>query len=182
MLNLLPEEIKSRHKTRSKLYSVMVFYIVIGAVFILGPLALTTYNFVLGTEVADYQSKIEQVNTQIGRSKDISGKLAFLETRVAGSAQFQEQRSWDQYLIAIAAAVPTSITVTGIGLEQVTNPALPTMAVAGTTSDRREIILFRDKLMENKTFTNIAITSITETIVDVSKLFSFSITFGVASQ
>lgn len=181
MLNLLPEEIKSRHKTRSKLYSLTVVYIVIAAVFVLGPLAVTTYSLVLGTEVADYQSKIEQVNGQIGRSSDVSQKLAFLENRVASAATFQEQRQWSSLLSAIAQATPTNVVLTGIRLEAVTDAALPqTLTAAGTTSDRRAVLLFRDKLIEGKIFPTAAITSITETVIGNSKEFTFAVSLGLA--
>lgn len=179
MLNLLPEEVKSRHKTRSKLYSVVVAYIVVGAAFILGPVAVSTYNLILGSEADDYQSKIDQINNQIGRSSEISDKLAFLESRLTDGTQFQEQRQWENYLTAIAQSIPSDVTLTNLHLEKITDPKTPVMSVAGTTADRRAVLLFRDKLLEGKSFKNATITAINEAVVDNAKRFTFVISLGV---
>lgn len=174
MLNLLPPEIKSRHKVRSRLYSVTVFYIIITAIFVLGPIAAITYNFVQSSKVADIESEISQIKSQIGTSQDINNKLSFVESRIVGVTQFKEQRDWNDYLAAISSATPAPVIVTSISLEN-ESEAGPTFAVVGKSGDRRSIVLYRDKLLDNKLISQTTFTALTELIESGSKSFAFSL-------
>ena len=176
MLNLLPPEIKSRHKVRSRLFSVTVFYIIVAAVFVLGPIAAITYNFIQASQVADVESEINQIKSRIGQSKDINNKLSFVENRVTGASQFQEQRDWNEYLAVISSAIPAPVLVSTIRLEAKTDTEtsdVPTFTVSGTSGDRRSIILYRDKLLEDELINQTTFTTLTEVLVDGSKSFSF---------
>lgn len=174
MLNLLPPEIKSRHRTRSRLYSITVFYIIVAAIFVLGPIAAITYNFVQSSNVADIESEISQIKSQIGKSQDINNKLAFIENRVSGVTQFKEQKDWNDYLKAISSTIPSPVIVSSIKLESGPE-AGPTFTVIGNSGDRRSIILYRDKLLEDKTITQVTFTTLTEIIELGSKSFAFSL-------
>lgn len=179
MLNLLPPEIKSRHKVRSKLYSVAVIYIFIAAVFVLGPIALGTYNFVQSSQISDYDSQISQIKTQIGQSKGLNEKLSFLEDRSKSATTYQEQRAYTSYLSTIANSTPAPVLVTTIQLED-GNIATPVFIVKGTSADRRSIILFKDKISQATDVTGAVFDSLTETVEETTKTFAFSmkITFA----
>lgn len=173
MLNLLPPEIKSQHGVRSKLYTITVLYIVLAGIFVLGPIAVATFNFIQASQVSDYQSQISQIKSQIGQTKDINDKLAFIESRVSGADQFQEQRDWPDYLDIIAKATPPAIVITGLRLEDGAVDK-PIFAVTGRSTDRRSVILFKDKLALNEQITQAVFDSISETVVEDSKIFNFS--------
>lgn len=173
MLNLLPPEIKSRHKVRSKLYSLTVIYIFIAAVFVLGPIALGTYNFVQNSQISDYDSQIEQIKSQIGQSKGLNDKLSFLEDRSKSAGSYQEQRSYTTYLSAIASSTPAPVLVTTIQLEDGAI-ATPVFIVKGTSADRRSVILFKDKISQTTDVTSAAFDSLTEATEGTTKTFAFS--------
>ncbi|MEX0594720.1 MAG: PilN domain-containing protein [Patescibacteria group bacterium] len=174
MLNLIPPEIKQRHKTRSKLYSITVIYIVIAALFILGPIALATYQFVQNSQITDKLSEIDSINAQIGQSKDVSDKLAFIESRVSGATSYQEQRSWDGYLKTIASSTPTTVQLTSITLDD-GKIAAPMFKVAGKSSNRRSIVLFKDKLTTNELISAAVFENLSESSNESGKVFLFSL-------
>jgi len=173
MLNLLPPEIKSRHKVRSKLYSIAVIYIFIAAVFVLGPIALSTYNHAQSSQISDYDSQISQIKTQAGQSRDLNEKLSFLEDRSKSAAAHQEQRTYTSYLLTIANSTPAPVLVTTIQLED-GSAATPAFIVKGTSADRRSIILFKDKISQATDFTGAVFDSLTETVEETTKTFAFS--------
>jgi len=173
MLNLLPPEIKSRHKVRSKLYGVTVAYIFIAALFVLGPIALGTYNYIQNSQISDYDSQISQIKTQIGQSKGLNDKLSFLEDRAQSATQYQEQRSYTSYLSTIASSTPSPVLVTGVQLEDGT-VATPVFTVKGTSTDRRSIILFKDKISQSTDVTGAVFDALTEILEESGKSFSFS--------
>ena len=174
MLNLLPPEIKSRHKVRSRLYSITVFYIIIAAIFVLGPIATITYNFIQSSQVADIESEIAQIKSQIGKSNEINNKLSFIESRISAVSQFQEQKDWNDYLAVISSATPAPVLVSAIGLEPQTENS-PIITVSGKSGDRRSVILFRDKLMEDKFVSLATFTVLTELLDKGVKTFTFTL-------
>jgi len=172
MINLLPPEIKSRYKVRSKLYSISVAYIIIASIFILGPIALATYNFIQDSQIAGIDSQIEQLKAQIGKSKDINTQLAFVENRTNSAAQYQEQKDWPDYFDHISAALPAPVTLSNIAL---VSGQKTTFSVAGKSDDRRSIILYRDKLIDDEDIESAEFTNLKETIQQEVKVFDFSI-------
>lgn len=180
MLNLLPPEIKSRHKTRSRLYALTVAYIIIAAVFILGSVAGATYKLIQDSQVANYESEISQVKGQIGQHKDVSDKLAFLESRLNAAAQFQEKTSWSELINHIAAATPGPVILNSLRLESTAK--VPTFVLSGESADRRSAILFHDKLSADASIASVAFESLAESVTADSKIFTFTMRIAFKAQ
>lgn len=175
MLNLLPPEIKEQRITKSRLYSVVLGYIVIGAIIGLGLAGLATWNFLQQSQIATLESQIQQLSSQRRTKEALITKASFIEDRLKAAPTLQEKRKWEEILNEIAAATPTDTKLKTIRVATNQTGKSIDLTLGGTTSDRRSIVLFRDKLEEAATISKATILSLSETELNGVKSFTFSL-------
>jgi len=181
MLNLLPPEIKQRQRTKSLFYSLTSIYVIILVLLGLGVAGLTTWKFVLQTEISSKQSRVDQLSSQRQGKKEVIAQAAFIEDRMKVAKQFQESRQWETMLNTVAEATPVDVELTKLALTTAESTKTLTLSVAGTTNNRRSIVLFRDKLATIENLSTVAIQSITEG-PDRQFIFSLEATYKDAKK
>lgn len=180
MINLLPPEIKQKRHAKSHLYAVTVFYITGLAIIVLGSAALLTYNLTMHSTIDGLNGQIQTLARQRVNQDAVISQAAFLEDRIKNVGSYHESAKWDDILDQIAQATPTDTQITDIKMSQQTDKGT-VFTLTGSTATRRSIVLFADKLNENKSFTNATISSITESNSTASKTFQFVISLGLTT-
>lgn len=176
MLNLLPPEVKQSRRTTSLLYTTIVVYILIMAAVALGIGGLFAWTFVQQGEMSDKQAQIQQLTTQRNAKKELVTAASFIEDRLKSASSLQESRQWEKILADIAAATPTDTKLTGTRLAiQKDNPQIIELTLGGQTTDRRSIVLFRDKLEASEAISKTTILSLSESQADGGRIFTFSL-------
>jgi len=174
MLNLLPPEIKDQRRIKSLLYSTFVTYIVVAVAIGLGLAGLVTWGLVQQSEITNRQGDIQQLASQRRAKEALISKASFIEDRLKAASSFQEKRQWELILDEIATATPTNTILTGIRVAKTETDQID-LSISGTTTDRRSIVLFRDKLEASETVSKATILSLSETTVNDRKEFRFSL-------
>lgn len=174
MIDLIPPEIKKRKGVRSLVYWIMVVYIVIGAGVILGAVFLQSYSLVGKSSLGDKQTKLDSLMAEKKKNESLGTEAAFIASRVSDAGKYQSVNDWNAVLQAIADATPTDTQLTSLTLASAEGKSA-TVTVAGTTTSRRSIILFKDRLTVTQPFTAADISNISESDATGSKVFTFSI-------
>ncbi len=174
MLNLLPPEIKQQYRFKSRLYSLTLFYIVLVAALGLGAAVLTTYNMLQQSAVSEKQSKISSLQAQRKTKSTLLTKAAFIEDRYKVASQLQDKRQWTDIINRLASATPTGVQLLNVKFTVGKTNDL-TVTLKGSTTDRRSIVLFRDKLEEDSHYEKTSIEAITEAGTETQKSFEFSL-------
>lgn len=176
MLNLLPPEIKRQRRLKSLLYSTTLLYIIIVVLLGLGAAALLTWKTVLESTINERQARIDQLVTERQAKNKVIAQAAFVEDRVKNAAQFRETRHWEEILNEIAASTPTDTNLTTIAVTTTADkPDQLTLSISGGTTDRRSIVLFRDKLENAEHISSTTIQSLSESVTDGVKQFVFTL-------
>jgi hypothetical protein len=175
MLNLLPPEIKEQRRVKSLLYSLTLGYIAVAVVIGLGLAGFATWGFVQQGEIGNRESTIQQLAGQRKSKEQIIAKASFVEDRLTASSTLVEKRKWEEILNLIATATPSDTTLGGIRVANTPTGQTVDLSVSGKTSDRRSIVLFRDKLEAEDTVTKTTILSLSEEEANGQKLFSFAL-------
>jgi Tfp pilus assembly protein PilN len=175
MLNLLPEETRQRRAVRSSLYSLASTYVAVIAVLVLGALALKTWTYVQQIEINSLRGQVEELGGRKSSSDEIIAKAAFVEDRLRSAKQFEETHQWEEALNAIATATPTDTVLIDVTLGLIETDSKIAVTLGGVTTDRRSIVLFRDKLAQSPNFSQSAIRSIAESSEGEEKRFAFSL-------
>lgn len=175
MLNLLPPELKEQRRVKSLLYSTILGYIITAVAVGLGIAGFATWGFVQQSEIGNKEATIQQLASQRKSKESIITKASFIEDRLSASASLIEKRRWEIILNDIATATPTDTTLTGIRVANATAGSTVDLSLSGKTTDRRSIVLFRDKLEGVEAISKTAILSLAEEEVDGKKIFSFSL-------
>jgi len=179
MINLLPPAIKQERHTKSRIYGFITFYIIGIGVMVLGPLALMTYNFTLKSSLDNLASQVQTLEKQKSDQNALISQAAFLEDRLKAAISYQNPTHWDNILDRIAASTPTDTQITDIKMTQTDKT---TFSLTGNTTDRRSVVLFADKLNEDKSFVGATVDTITDSTTGTSKTFQFTISFSLASS
>lgn len=175
MLNLLPPEIKEQRRVKSLLYSTIVAYVLIAVAIGLGLAGLATWSFVQQSEIGGLQSDIQNLSSQRRSKEAIISTASFVEDRLRAASSFQEKRRWELILDEVAAATPIDTTLSSTRFATTTTGQTIDVSISGITSDRRSIVLFRDKLEEAETMTQTTILSISDLSDVTKKEFRFSL-------
>lgn len=175
MLNLLPPELKEQRRVKSLLYSTVLSYIVIAVVVGLGIAGIATWGFVQQGEIGNRESTIQQLASQRKSKESIISKASFVEDRLQASSGLIEKRQWEKILNEIATATPSDTTLSGIRVANTTTGQTVDLSISGKTTDRRSIVLFRDKLEGVEAITKTTILSLAEEEADGKKIFSFAL-------
>ncbi len=175
MLSLLPPELKEARRTRSALINVAVIYLIVIALVGLAIAGLMTWGFMQQSDISDRRSQIEQLTSQRRAKNEIVTKASFVEDRLRAATTAQEKYRWEAILNEIASATPTDTVLTSTRVATTAQGASIDIAISGSTFDRRSIVLYRDKLEASDAITKATILSLSESIVDNRKVFSFSL-------
>lgn len=175
MLNLLPPELKEQRRTKSMLYSTAVIYVLIAVVVGLIVAGLATWGFVQQSEISSLQTEIQGLSNQRKAKESIISTASFIEDRLKAAPTLQEKRKWELILDEIARATPTDIILTSIRVATSQADQSIDISVSGTTTDRRSIVLFRDKLESASTVTKTTILSLSDASTETKKEYSFSL-------
>ncbi len=175
MLNLLPPEIKQGRQVKSLLFNTIIVYVVIGAVIALVTGGLATWSFLQESEIGGKQSQIEQLSSQRRSKEELVSKASFIEDRVKSAGSLQEKRRWENILSDIASATPTDTALTTVRVATSTQPGNIDLTIGGTTTDRRSIVLYRDKLEAAEFISKTAILTLAESEIEGKKQFTFGL-------
>ncbi len=175
MLNLLPPELKEQRRVKSLLYSSALTYVFIAVVVGLGIAGFATWGFVQQSEIGNRESTIQQLANQRKSKEDIIAKASFVEDRLLASSSLIEKRKWEEILNEIATATPSDTKLSGIRVGNTTNAQSVDISISGKTTDRRSIVLFRDKLEGVEAITKSTILTLAEEEAEGRKLFSFAL-------
>lgn len=175
MLNLLPPEIKRQRRQKSQFYATIFGSILVIAVTGLSLLALFTWSVVQQATIAENQSKIDQLSGTKKTKEAIIAQAALVEDRLKNGAGFQEKRQWEMIFNEVASATPADTVLTGIDVTSTADTGKIVLSIAGSSADRRSIVLFRDKLEASAKVSATAIQSLSETITDTTKTFTFTL-------
>ncbi|MEK7202418.1 MAG: PilN domain-containing protein [Patescibacteria group bacterium] len=181
MINLVPPEIKKRKGVRSLTYVVTLCYIVLTAVLLLGLAGLATYNYTQKIALGSQQAELDRLIAEKNQHKTILSQAALIQNRVKSAAGYQSAYDWNQILTAVASSTPTNVSLTSIKISSDQSKP-PTVAITGTTVERRSIILLKDKLALTKPFSGTSISSITESTADNNKTYTFSMSVGITKK
>lgn len=174
MINLVPPEFKKRQKVRSKIYFVVLVYIVATTAVVLGWAGLTTLNLISTSRLGDKEAQLSELTNLVNQKKNLVSKATFIQDRIASSAQYQPNYDWNLVLDAIAASTPTDSTLTKINITS-DDKTPPKVNISGKSSSRRSIILFKEKLATTDPFTSASISSISDEITNSVTSYSFTI-------
>jgi Tfp pilus assembly protein PilN len=181
MINLVPPEIKQRKGLKSLVYVVTLAYIVIASALVLGLAGLATYNYSQKIVLDGQQAELDRLAADKTKDKSLISQAAFVQDRVKNASTYKSSYDWNLVLDSIAQSTPTNTRLTSIKVTgDATKP--PTIAISGESSDRRAIILFKDKLALTKPFNGAGITSLTESAAGTSKTYTFSINASVTKK
>ena len=181
MINLVPPEIKQRKGLKSLVYVVTLAYIVISSALVLGLAGLATYNYTQKIYLGSQQAEIERLAADKNKDKTLLSQAAFVQNRVKNAATYRSSYDWNLVLNAIAESTPSNTHLTSIKISSdATKP--PTITLSGESTDRRSIILFKDKLATNKLIASAGITTLTESTSETNKTYTFSISVSIAKK
>lgn len=175
MLNLLPPERKENHRVYSLAYVIALFYIIAGVAIFLGAAGLATYNFTLSASNTSKEDRLQALEEEKTKNSEISNQAAFIEDRVNSQKTFQENTSWSQMLSSIASSTPTNITLNSLKSSADPESKATTVTLSGSSTNRRSVLLFKDKLSSNDAYSSVIIDSIDEVGEGENQSFSFSI-------
>lgn len=181
MINLVPPEIKQRKGLKSLVYVVTLSYFVISLVLVLGLAGLATYNYTQKIYLSSQQAELDRLAAEKNKDKSILSQAAFVQSRVKGATTYQSSNDWNQVLVSIAQSTPTNTRLTSVRIASADNKS-PTVTISGESTDRRSVILFKDKLLITKPFSGAGITSLTESTSETNKTYTFSISVTVGKK
>lgn len=181
MINLLPPEIKDSRKLSSKVSGVIAAYVVIGAIIALLIAVATTYKFILDSQVMDRQSQLSSLETSAKAGNQLMSKAALVNDRLSSVAKYRDDIIWSDKLREIANSTPSDISLTEVKLDRASASSGIKIGVSGLATDRRSIVLFKDKLSANKAFSGVELTSVGEKSSDASS-YTFTVTFALSQQ
>ncbi|HUD20739.1 MAG TPA: PilN domain-containing protein [Candidatus Saccharimonadales bacterium] len=178
MINLLPSEKKNHYQLTSRVYFIISIYIASIALIGLILAGMFGYNLMSQSKITNKQSQLDALNSQAKQSNDIVAQAAFVEDRLKSASQYQDKEKWDEVVGAIASATPTTIQLTDLKVAaDATNKSLITVTLAGVSPDRRNVVLYEEKLALNQSFVGPTIQSLAQVAGTTSQQFSFSIQF-----
>lgn len=178
MINLLPPERKVAGHFYSRIYALSTVYLVVIVLLGLGAAGLATYNLTTGTTINEKQQTATELIAERNAHKKETVTAAFIEDRMKLASKYQDGQDWPNLLDQFDATVPTDVQLTSVKLASDASKAV-NFSVAGTTTDRRSIILFRQKIAGNPTFGSATLQNITDTKVGDKKAFAFTIQFSL---
>lgn len=181
MINLVPPEIKQRKGLKSLVYVVTLAYIFISSALVLGIAGLATYNYTQRIYLGSQQAEIERLSAERNKDKALIGQAAFVQSRVKNASTYRSGYDWNLVLNAIAESTPSNTQLTSIKISSDTTKP-PTTTMSGKSTDRRSIILFKDKLATSKLIANSSITSLTESASETDKTYTFSINVSITKK
>lgn len=180
MINLLPPEHKQKEATYSRLYALLGVYVLVVFLLGLGAAGLATYNLTTGSTINERQQTVDNLAVQRAAHKSETAKAAFIEDRIKQATTYSETRQWEAVLDAVAATVPSEIQLTSIKASTGTSKVV-SLVLAGQTTDRRSIVLFRQKLASDTKFTGASLQTITDATINGKSGFTFTIECSVAA-
>lgn len=146
MINLLPKERKAHKRLLSKLYVLIVVYVIIlVAIFIL---YLTARTYMYSNQIALDALVAQNSEQPTGANGELLAKAALIEDRLTAAHQYTGSTDWKSILSLITATLPTNISLDSVKLKESTNGV--EILLAGSATERRDIILFNTKLAEEK--------------------------------
>jgi len=175
MINLLPPERKENHRVYSLAYVIALFYIIAGVAIFLGAAGLATYNLTVSASNASKEERLQALEEEKTKNSEISNQASFIEDRLKSQKTYQENTSWSQMLTAIAASTPTNITLNSLKAQVDPVTKVTSITLAGSSTNRRSVLLFKDKLSANEAVSAAVIDSIDEVGEGNNQSFSFSI-------
>jgi len=177
MVNLLPQQLKNARKVRSIAYSVILVYVVIIIGLGLGAAAMATFNLTGQLTINDKTNRINALRSEAERKRELAAKAAFVEDRLQAEAQLKSPFDWDAILEAMASNTPVDVRLTVVNLNDSQGQAK--LVLAGETSNRRSVILLRDKLESDNNFVSAVITNISDNSSEGGKKFNFNLEANV---
>lgn len=181
MINLVPSAVKRRQGVKSLVYVVLTVYFVLGAVVILGLAALKTYALINRTSLESQQSELNKIDSEMIRSKELTTKAAFVEQRLNSAAKYRTATDPSEILQAIATATPINSKLTIINITSPPDKG-PTVTVSGFATERRSIVLFKDKLSATEPLANATISALNESDIAGVKTYTFSVTVFIKKR
>jgi|GEM_PF-1306428 len=179
MINLLPKDVQQRYHLSSRVYGLVLVYVVVLVLLGLGAAGLATYNYQQQLDINQKQSQINALATQKKQQSSATTKAAFIEDRLKTVTTYTDSVHWENLLSEIASATPTDIQITALHVGATAGKATG-IDITGSTTDRRSIVLYSQKLATLSDITAPSIQNINETKgSNGSKSFTFTINTGV---
>lgn len=180
MLNLLPPENKEKYRAQSIVYGVSLTYIIIAVAIYLGGAAFATFNLTKQTSIGNAQEKLNALSQEKTKNTEIANKAALVEDRVKNRSTYQDTDKWDKILESIANDTPTNVQITSIKTTTDSSNRL-TISILGKANERRAVVLFQDKLSNDKTFTATGIQSINQSTDATKTVYDFTVQTSLGS-
>jgi Tfp pilus assembly protein PilN len=182
MINLLPPESRQRYQVYSFIYTVITVYIFIVVALGLTAASLATYNFNQNANLAARQTKIDELKKTAKRDQDLAVKAGFIQDRLTSLTQFHDPNDWSKILSALAPATPNGVQLVSVKLAVKPDQTV-SLSLQGTSTDQRLVILFKDKLASDKTFTDPEITDLTQgATTGDQRMFTFTIEAKITTK
>lgn len=175
MLNLLPSEIKDRYRDKSRVYSLALAYIMLLVLTGLSAAGLATWNYIQQANISNKQGQMDQLRSEKQSKNELTIKAAFVEDRVKSVSQFRENQEWEAILDNVAAATPIGVQLDSMKVSIAKAVNSTTITLGGATTDRRTIVLFRDKLASLDYLSDVALQTLNESEAPSGKNFLFTI-------
>lgn len=174
MINLLPKEIKVKRQISHKVNGVITLYIFAIILLALGIAGIFLYNVSLKVEIDNKNQQLSDISKDKSENQDLISKASFIEDRVNSSKNYLETIKWEDALNQIASSTPSDIQLTEIKITlETTKPSV--IGINGKTTERRSIILFKEKLAELPFFTGLKLTNISDSDSAGKQEFTFTI-------
>lgn len=175
MINLLPPEINEKRRLGPKIIGLTVLYAFVALIIVGGVFGLMFYNSSTANKITEKETALSNLKNVKSDASDITKQAAFIEDRLNMSTTTKDSKDMVAILQALGGVTPTNVQVDSLKVTVSKDGKSIDFNITGKTPDRRAIILFRDKMTSNASFTNPTITAITEKTTGSDK-YGFNIT------
>jgi len=147
MINLLPEHYRKRQIIISRIYGLILVYVIVVTVLIIATVALTTWNQIQASEIENLTTEQKQLANKNKARTDliefvgaINSRIKVVETNIDSSID------WAQLLTSFAQIIPVDVTLTQFNANLLDTGELK-ISLNAKTPNQRSVFLFRKKLM-----------------------------------
>lgn len=158
MINLLPVEIKHRHRLRSINYTIIAIYIGIATVVGLSLVAAETATYFRNIQNNAKAVDLDLLLKRKSSGEEVISKAAFIQDRLNKRAQLSGQSDLTSLVDEIASKTPTDIQLTFIRYSDTDK----TIELTGMSPERRTAILFKDSLATSKIITEVSLVNLAD--------------------
>lgn len=176
-INLLPQE--DRIKLRqSKLNSRVLFYCVILVAIVAAAIVfLFVYHSTQENNLQYTEDQIQSVKDNMTKYKDVSDNAKIIAATLQNINTLKTKNvDWNSFLTEFNGLVPQEIQISSLKASQ---QPTATIEISGSSSTRRDALVFLDKLKNTPRFKNTALKSIAKSASNTANSVTFSITADI---